>query len=191
MPKSISLCNMSAKYLSDFISHPDWMEKGYEDMYLSGSILAEVLPRFEDTPMLVQSVADSAPLTVTDGAAASTAVLEPLYVPVLVAPVAPVLLANGEPDWSKMSRDEVTDLRTKITQHNTKFLAWCRTPLARSLTFSDKQAEVVQRVLRFYSPRSDTDKQKDVDKQKKARPELPANEFTLQLLRAFSLSVNL
>ncbi len=185
--KSIALCNMSAKYLSDFISHPDWMEKGYEDIYLSGTILAEVLPRFEEKPAVLPAEEGS---TVVEGASPPAA-LEPLYVSVLVAPVAPVLLPNGEVDWARMSRDEVADLRTKIAEHNTKFLAWCRKPLARPLIFTDKQMDVVMRVLKFYSPRSEADKQKDADKQKKARPELPANEFTLQLLRAFNLSVNL
>ena len=106
-------------------------------------------------------------------------------------PVAPALTDRGETAWASMSREEALDFRNSVAEHNRKFLGWCRTPLGRALTFTDRQLEIVQRVLKYYSPRSEADKAKDADKQKKPRPELPANEFTLQLLRAFNLTIAL
>lgn len=185
MPKTIVLCNMAAKYLVDHIGHNSWMDKGHLDMFASGQMLAEVLPRFEAPP----AATDPVPAAETPGTeVAAPAAPVPMYVTPLESPVAPFLTEKGEIDWPRMSREESTEFRKKVAEHNQKFLVWCRAPLPRPITLTDGQLEIGRRVLKHYAPRPEADKDKDKEKQKQPRPELPANEFTLQLLRAFDLT---
>lgn len=188
MPK-IQLTNMAAKILVDLISMSSWMEKGYEDMYVSGSILAEVLPRFEDQPVSQKSPQrDDTPVDIPADIDSA-----PLYcvVSTLTPPSAPVLDKDGGPDWARMTREETLHYRNEVQAHNKKFLAWSRTKLSKALTFTDRQFEVCQRVLRFYAPRSEAEKAKDQDAKRAPRPELTAGEFSLELLKAFNLTIAL
>lgn len=183
MPTTVHLTRMSAKFLVDLVSHSGWSTKGVEDVYRGGQLLAELLPAYIPAPVDTDTPDPKAGMaTIKESELAGheeIVLLEP--------PVPGAITDKGDVDWSRMDRTEAESFRRKVKEHNKAWTTWCRVPI-KPITLTDKQFETCQRVLKFYAPRPDEDKQKDREKQVPLRPELPNNEHTFVLLREFKLS---
>lgn len=157
MTHTIKLPIMSVKYLVDLIASHGWT-KTLDDIYIGGQLLAEVLPKFGDNEGELKGPQ---------------------------MPVPPALLADGSPDWSRMTQREAQDYREESNAYARSSATWARIP-AVGFELSDKQLAVCQACIKHYAPRTDAEKAKD----DKARRELPINEFTFKLLGALHLSAS-